>query len=273
MSLKVGDIGFLNSWPVTYALSNGLIESEASLVRGVPAKLNADLLEGRLDVSAISSFAYLKHTEELVLLPRLAIGSESGVNSVLLVSRTPISELQNKRIALTSQGATTPVMLRILLEKAFGVHAHYETLPFEFPQVLEQFDAALLIGDDALHAAYQGISEFHTWDLGELWKRWTGTSMVYAVWAARRDVVERDPEGCQVLREALIRSRNWGLQHLDEVALAASEENDFPVSFVKEYFEGIQYELDSSAQEGLRRFAQEAEGLRLVPQAQVEVLQ
>lgn len=254
--MKLGDVQFINSWPVTYALATRQVPSNAALVRGTPAWLNDQLMSGRLDVSAISAFAYLQHAGELLLLPELAIGSESGVNSVLLISRVPLRELAGQTIAVTDAGATTPVLLRILLEQAHGVRARYETTSAAFPDVLQSHPAALVIGDEALHALPTAKDDFLTWDLGALWRAWTGLPMVYAVWAARRDAVERAPDEAAQLHEALLASKAWGLAHLDQVSAAAAASAGFAAPVVADYYRGIRYELDASALAGLRRYAE-----------------
>ena len=55
MRTRVGDIQFLNSWPVTYALRKGIVPANVHLISGPPAELNRRLLTGELDASAVSS--------------------------------------------------------------------------------------------------------------------------------------------------------------------------------------------------------------------------
>jgi len=279
--LRLGDIQFINSWPVTYALAQGQVGAfSGTMVRGTPSQLNAQLANGTLDVSAISVLAYLQQVEELLLLPDLAIGSESGVNSVLLVSRVPLRELAGQTIAVTEAGATTPVLLRILLEQAHGVSARYEVTPARFPEVLQQYPAALVIGDEALRAlpppagwrAGVARDDYFAWDLGALWRDWAKLPMVYAVWAVRRAVVEAAPELVGQLHEALLASKQWGLSHLDQVAQAAAAASGFPAAMVADYFRGIRYELDQPARAGLRRYAECAQALGAVPADTVRAL-
>lgn len=271
--MRLGDIQFLNSWPVTYALTQGLVPAPAVVVRGTPARLNAQLADGALDVSAVSLVAYLQHADDLLLLPELAIGSESGVNSVLLISRRPMQELGGQPIAVTADGATTPVLLRILLEQAYGVRAQYVPAAVRFPEVLREYPAALVIGDDALRALPAARDDYFTWDLGALWRDWTRMPMVYAVWAARRDAVERAPQLVGQLHEALLASKAWGLSHPDEVACAAAAASGFAPAFIAEYFRDIRYELDAPALAGLRRYAVLAQQLGAVPADTVDALQ
>ncbi len=61
--------------------------------------------------------------------------------------------------------------------------------------MMQEADAAVLIGDAALRANLHdgprlGL-EVH--DLGQMWKDWTGLPFVFAVWATRREYLEREP--------------------------------------------------------------------------------
>lgn len=279
--MRLGDIAFINSWPVTYAAAQGIVPVPAALVRGTPAQLNAQLLNGTLDVSAVSVLAYLQQAEEWLLLPELAIGSESGVNSVLLISRRPLRDLEGQTIAVTEDGATTPVLLRILLEQAYGIRARYLVTGARFPDVLRAYPAALVIGDEALRAlpppagwrAGAARDDYFTWDLGALWRDWTHLPMVYAVWAVRRAAVEQAPEQVGALHEALVASKAWGMRHLEEVARAAAAAAGFAPAVIADYFRGIRYDLDGPALAGLRRYAALAQTLQAVPADTVASLQ
>jgi predicted solute-binding protein len=53
--LRVGRVGFLNTFPVEWALSRHLDREEAVEVVGVPTALNAMLRRGEVDVANCSS--------------------------------------------------------------------------------------------------------------------------------------------------------------------------------------------------------------------------
>ncbi len=91
----------------------------------------------------------------------------------------------------------------------------------------EEHDARLVIGDAALmlnqgaRAASDGerAAYPYVYDLGSEWKAWTGLPFVFAVWVAQRSTAPA--ESLQV-HASLMASRDWGLQHLDELAAQAA---------------------------------------------------
>lgn len=264
MVMRLGDIRFLNSWPVTYALGQGRVPAgDLKLVSGSPAILNRRLLMGELDASAVSSILYLRHQEEWVPVPGLCIRSEGAVASVLVVSREPLEKLQGGKIGISNQGATTPVLLVMLLRRS-QLRFSLEVTPLRFPEILEAYPAALLIGDEALEAAQSGVP-FFTWDLAQEWAEWTKQPCVFALWVIRRRLLEKTPELLNRLQEVLLASYAWGRTHED--ALVAAMRRLFPweATFLRAYLAKLSYELDEKAWEGLKRLAREAEKIGQVP--------
>ena len=256
MATLLGDIEFLNSWPVTYALRQGLIQGDMKIISGTPAQLNQKLLTGELDCSAVSSMLFLRHLEELVPIPELCIRSDGGVHSVLVVSRQPLEKLRGKTVGVSNQGATTPVLLKILLAHR-GLKRKVQVTSLRYPEILQEFPAALLIGDEALVAAQD--SALLTWDLGEAWTRWTKLPAVFALWVMRRKLANEQPRLLGEIGDTLRESLEWGKSHREE--LIGQMRKIFPLeaTFLRRYLSDLSYDLNEKAWAGLRRFAREAE--------------
>ena len=111
---RVGHINFLNMLPLTYNFNHGGDEG-LNLIRAVPSVLNSDLISGRLDVASISSIAYARHAEELLVLPQVCVSSDGPVQSIVLISRKPIEALGRDKVILTAKSATSHCLLKIIL--------------------------------------------------------------------------------------------------------------------------------------------------------------
>src|SRR5262249_19532830 len=92
------------------------VAAEVDEVQGVPTELNRMLLAGEIDVPPISSIESARHAERLRLLPRLCVASEGAVDSIQLVSRTPLERIRT--VAVTPESATSVVLTRVLLPEA-----------------------------------------------------------------------------------------------------------------------------------------------------------
>jgi chorismate dehydratase len=242
--MRLGRISYANMAPVFYK-----VEADVEEVTGVPTELNRMLLDGQLDIAPISSIEYARHADQLRILPRLCVSSEGAVDSIQLVTRMQFNQVRS--VAVTPESATSVVLTRILLPKA-------EILPLGM-----EADAKLLIGDAALHSAYEDPTPH--FDLGRLWLEKTGLPMVFAVWAAPEPVAE----GLVELEHALVSSVRLARSEPELLARKASELYGYPAGFLARYFEKLRYSFGPRERAGLYTFlemARDAGELEHVPE-------
>lgn len=257
MGIRLGQVEYLNCLPVYHALEEGLLEFTGSLVKGTPARLNRMLLEGRLDVTPISSIEYARNRNKCIILPDISISADGRVASILLFSRCPVTELEGKNIAVTTSSATSVVLLRILVEHYF--HVEVEFLPQEpgLKKMLEKADGALLIGDDAMLAHRMVLEEgmdLVVTDLGEVWKQLTGEKMVYAVWAVRKDFAQDHPGEVDGLCKLLVASKDLGMSNINAIIKKSHRATGLPIPLLEDYFRTIRYDFDADYRRSLTLF-------------------
>ncbi|MBV8245700.1 MAG: menaquinone biosynthesis protein [Candidatus Eremiobacteraeota bacterium] len=253
--LRCGRILYTNDLPIYAAFDAGAIPYPGSLHADVPARLNAMLLGGELDLSPVSAFAYARSPEELVLLPDLCIGARREVISVVLVSERPPALLGGRHVYLTKESATGANLCRVLLERRYDVRPNFveEADPFARASAGE---AALLIGDRAIDAALTFPPD-NVYDLGVVWHDWTGEQTVFALWAARRSVYERDPQGVRACMHALTDAYTWGRAHAAAVVDAAQRTKPRPAGFYENYYAKLNFTFHAAAQSGFAAFCRE----------------
>jgi chorismate dehydratase len=264
---RVGHIQFLNCLPLYWGLVHSGALLEMDLHKDTPDRLNDALVAGALDIGPVSLVEYLRHTDDLLLLPDLAVGSDGPVLSVNLVSQRPLAELDGRPVALGSTSRTSVLLAAMLLEDAHRVQPAYFTCPPDLGAMMQEADAAVLIGDPALRATFvdgprRGL-DVH--DLGDAWRRWTGLPMVFAVWAARREFAEREPGLVKEVHDAFVRSRDLSLARVDEVAAGAARWEDFDAATLARYFRALDFSLGARALGGMREFAARAAARGAVP--------
>ncbi len=255
---RVGHIQFLNCLPLYHGLVREGAVLDMDLTRGTPTELNRMLVDGALDIAPISSVEYLRHAADLVLLPDLTVSSDGPVKSIALASRVPAAELAGRAVALTNTSATSHVLTKIVLAERYGVAPRYFVCPPDLGRMLDEGEAALLIGDPALRVLWQPPEGLHCYDLGEEWRRLTGCAMVYAVWAVRRDYAKRAPGLVEEVLATFRRSLAYSLAHVEEIAVAASRREAFPAEVLADYFRTLRFEFGQRYRDGLREFARRA---------------
>jgi len=255
---RLGHIQFINCLPLYYGMVKNDVLLDVDLVRANPADLARELLDGALDMAPIPAIEYARHAGEFVLLPDIAISSEGEVQSILLVSKVPASELSGRTVALTDTSRTSQVLARVLIAKRWGSSAEYVEMPPDLPAMLRDADAALLIGDEALRAYWDAPEGLHVYDLGTEWTEWTGLPMVYAVWAVRREYAAKQPEAVKMVADALTGSLTYCRAHLDDISEYAARWEQFPAEKFRSYFDALRFRFEPRFREGLARYLTEA---------------
>jgi chorismate dehydratase len=263
---RVGHIQFLNCLPIYWGLMRSGALIDVDLQKDSPERLSAALVAGDLDIGPITLVEYLKHAEELLLLPDLAVGSDGPVLSVNVVSTRPLADLDGARVALGSTSRTGVLLAQMLLAERYGVRPDYFSCPPDLTQMLLEADAGVLIGDVALRALYEAPGRGLTvTDLGQAWREWTDLPMVFAVWAVRRDFAAAHPGLVKEVHQAFLRSRDLCLAELDEVAEAAARWEPFDAATLASYFRVLDFSLGERQVSGLREFAGRAAALGATP--------
>ncbi|GIJ08305.1 menaquinone biosynthetic enzyme MqnA/MqnD family protein [Micromonospora andamanensis] len=263
---RVGHIQFLNCLPIYWGLMRSGALLDVDLRKDSPDRLSAQLVAGDLDIGPITFVEYLRHADELLLLPDLAVGSDGPVLSVNLVSTRPLGDLDGARVALGSTSRTGVLLAQLLLRERYGVRPEYFRCPPDLTQMLLEADAAVLIGDVALRAMYEAPRQGLTvTDLGQAWREWTGLPMVFAVWAVRRDFAAAHPGLVKEVHEGFLRSRDLCLAELDQVAESAARWEPFDATTLAEYFRTLDFSLGDRQIAGIREFARHTAALGETP--------
>jgi chorismate dehydratase len=256
---RVGHIQFLNCLPLYWGLGRTGALLDVDLHKDSPDRLNEALVAGDLDIGPISLVEYLRHADDLLLLPNLAVGSDGPVLSVNLISTRPLAELDGRPVALGSTSRTGVLLAQMLLAEKYGADPEYFACPPDLAQMLMEADAGVLIGDPALRAMHEGPARgLQVTDLGLAWKEWTGLPMVFAVWAVRKDFAAANPGQVKDVHEAFQRSRDLCLGELDEVAEAAARWEPFDAATLATYFRTLDFSLGDRQIDGIREFARRA---------------
>jgi len=254
--MRVGRIPYINCYPVYGAIDRGVVRLDADLVDGVPTDLNRRMSEGELDISVVSAVEYARDSQRYLLLPDLAISCDGPVRSVMLFSRRPATELTGRNVIVSRSSMTSVALLELLFENVWRAKPRFVPGDAEVSDVVEaedsEADARLVIGDAALVLGSNHRQRFpHVYDLGQMWKEWTGQPFVFAVWVAQRSTHVKE---ALVAHASLIASRDWGLKHLPELAEQAHRATGVARQVCDVYLSGLDYGLSYPHIAGLTEF-------------------
>jgi chorismate dehydratase len=151
---------------------------------------------------------------------------------------------------------TSVALLELLFESVWRSSPRFVAGDAEISDVVvdtvPEADARLVIGDAALVLGSTHRDRYpYVYDLGQMWKDWTGQPFVFAVWVAQRST---DVKDALVAHAGLIASRNWGLEHLTELAGQAHQATGVDQRICAEYLSGLDYGLSYPHLAGLTEF-------------------
>jgi chorismate dehydratase len=237
-------VSYLNTKPLVYGMEKLIVDHNFILQKDVPSVCASRLVEGEVDIGIIPSIEYANSRGNWRIIPDIALVSRQAVRSVCLFFKKDIKDI--KTVALDTSSRTSSALLKILLQEKYELIPNYIVMAPDLKEMLKKADAALVIGDKALHynADYP-----HLLDLGEEWYSLTGLPFVYAFWAGHELAIS----GKDV--QAITESKQLGVQKIDEIARDYARNHPRNEEFYYNYLtKNIFYEFADEEKEGLSEF-------------------
>ena len=254
-------VSFLNTTPLVWGMLHGPQRGLFDLDFRLPSACADQLATGAADIGIVPCFELTR--QDLEIIPGTGIACHGAVRSILLISKCPAGEIRT--LAADTSSRTSVELARVLLDRRFG--ATPQSIPHapDLDAMLRVADAALIIGDPALHIDPIALP-WHVYDLGAEWLELTGLPMVFAVWAGRKGAVT--PE----ITESFQASYQFGRDHMEAIVAAESIARGFKPEVVREYLTRyIVHELGPRQYEGMRLFLEYAKPV-LAPQPSAALL-
>jgi len=251
LPFRLSIIDYLNSAPLNYGFKRGLGFEHFHLKFQVPSACADQLRSGEVDAGLISSIEFLR-IPELLIVPGLCIASPKRVRSVLILSKVPPEKIRS--LSLDTSSRSSVVLGQILLRERYGATPESRPVAPDLPAMLEQSDAALVIGDPAMRARKDGLIVL---DLAEEWHAWTGLPFVFALWMVRQGAPELPVPGgvARFFHESL----EMGQQNLPTIIDEAWHSIGWTKLELREYLtENISYRLGEPERRSLALFFEKA---------------
>jgi aminodeoxyfutalosine synthase len=255
----VGKIPYLNSVPF-YARFE---KRDFRILPVVPRRMGMLSALGEIVAGPFSLMDYLRQEDGMELMG-WCIATRDQVKSVMLFSKEGWRDLDGRRIGITDDTATSVQLLKVLLEKKYGIHARFERL-HQGVNSYDDFDAVLLIGDEALRRNKHGLDGFDlVFDLAREWYEWQKLPFVFAVWAQRRSLPAADKEELSRLLKDSLESTGG-----DFVPVAGSHGRRIGLTDAEtqEYLSGFNYTLGEREREAIDLFRRLVQAVGPAPHA------
>ena len=265
-SLRISAISFLNTAPLMWNFEHDPapeLTANFEIDYHVPSQCAQALKEGSADIGIVPVITYAS-IPDLAVIPRVTIAARGEVRSILLISKTPIEQIES--VAVDSSSRTSVALTQVLLTKFFGGRRELISMKPELDPMLARCGAALIIGDPALQLSAEGL---YRYDLAKIWFERTGKPFVFAVWAVRQQALREMRPGLR-LAEIFQQSRDAGLrpENIERIACEWSRRLRLTPEEIRSYLTGnIYYELDQPCLDGLQLFFEFAAECGAAPRA------
>lgn len=246
---------YLNTAPLIWSYQYGRLQETVELVTDTaPARCGDLLARGEVEAALVPIIEY-QRIPGVRVVPDVCVGSHSAVRSVVLVSK--YEELNDvRRVGLDSSSRTSQALVKIIFREFLGVEPEWETSGPDVHALLKNNDAALLIGDPAMNIS---LPDVHVFDLASVWRRFTDTGFVFAMWMARDDDV------AMVSKVDFAGARDEGLEQVEKIISAYEKEVALPRAEIRKYLtENITFHVDETLENGMRLYFELAQKYGLI---------
>src|SRR6476661_5237850 len=234
-------------WSFLYGSNHGKVEI---ILDNAPARSAELLSQNRVDAALVPVIAY-QFIEGVKLIPGVCVGARERVRSVCLVTKgEDLADVRSVSLDISSR--TSVALTKIIFREFLGFEPEWRDAKPDIDAMLDESDAALLIGDPALSIAEGGtragsgnVDALRTFDLAELWRAHTGLGFVFAMWMTKRDSSPID----------FAAARDEGTAHIEEIISNYQSDIGIGREAMRRYLsENISYAPDESMRAGMELY-------------------
>ena len=209
------------------------------------AAQNAISLRQRdLDGAFLTPIDYARESSDYCIIPGVAVSSRVPNDTIVLHFKTGLHTINT--IAVHPTSTSEIVLASILLSERFDVRPKIVPVFGSFDQMLEQADAALLVGNDGLELRYEHRNKL---DLVEEWADMTGLPYVHGFWCTRASDLASDDVA------ELRRAHKEGMESLEGVALSEAPKHPRDtVEGLQQYLESFSFTFTDEEQDAVTEF-------------------
>jgi chorismate dehydratase len=242
---RVAASSYLNTAPLIWSFQKGRMQGAVELVTDTaPARCGDLLARGEVEAALVPIIEY-QRIPDVQVVPGVCVGSHSAVRSVVLISK--YADLKKvSRVGLDFSSRTSQALVKIIFREFLSCEPQWEISRPDVHDMLKDNDAALLIGDPAMNMT---LPDVHVFDLASVWRRFTNTGFVFAMWMARAGAVTA------VRALDFAGARDEGLENVEQIISECETDMPLPRAEIRKYLtENITFNLDDELEKGMRLY-------------------
>ncbi len=247
--IRISAVSYLNTLPFIYGLEKSDCLHNFVIEKDVPAVCAEKLMTGKADIGLIP-IAVIPQIKNLEIVTDYCIGSIAKVNTVLLLSNQPLSNIS--KIHLDFESRTSVQLVKVLAQNYWKINPGWEKLSHDFDYTTLNHDEAVVLIGDKTYAAAKHYP--YIYDLATEWHNFTALPFVFACW-----VVNKKLPG-NFLAD-FNKALQFGVNHINETIAAFKGDIPANVDAMDYFTNNISYQLDDAKRKGMRLFFDYLEAL------------
>ena len=186
-TIKIGLVSYLNTLPFVHGINLMQKQSqwEIETIHAYPSKCTELFKDNKIDLGIIPVGA-LPQLSNYQIISNFCLGAKQKVDSVLLLSHTPIEKI--KTILLDYQSNSSVLMTKILAHYFWKINPQWKKAEKGFEDKISGTTAGVVIGDRTFSLKNQFPYVF---DLAEAWYQFQKLPFVFALWVAKPNLPEQ----------------------------------------------------------------------------------
>jgi len=217
---RIGWMSFLNTLPMLHHAEQ-VSPPFSQHAKDVPSELNNAMRRGALDVSLVSTAAYLQERDRWSILPGLGISSSGPVNSVLWVYDQEFSPSKHHVMLPSSSESSSALLKHHLANESMCSYNYDSYIPQDWEYTFAMEHNVLLIGDIALkfHENHQrgDYQNCTVVDMATSWYDQTQLPFVFGLWCVHTDYYDQHRDALNEWMLAMKRHTGYNLKHANEL--------------------------------------------------------
>ena len=180
-TIKIGLVSYLNTLPFVHSINLMQKHSQWKIetIHAYPAKCTKLFKNNKIDLGIIPVGA-LPQLNKYQIVSNFCLGANKKVDSVLLLSHTPIEKIET--ILLDYQSNSSVLMTKILAHHFWKINPAWKKAERGFENKISDTTAGVVIGDRTFGIKNQFP---YAYDLAEAWYQFQGLPFVFALWIAK----------------------------------------------------------------------------------------
>ena len=245
-TLRIGEYRSLATLPYFFPLRHLFREPNWVFLQTAPHELEAALDKGELDLALVSPSALIQNPLDYLIFPDLGLAARGHVRDILFFSDMLLEDLDEMTVSVENGFSIAQNIVRLVL----GRYLQYQN---QFISGWGNAEAYVLTGDAALRERILARYAY-VYDLGDLWRHYTGKAMIYYLWVVRKDALREKKALLSLFYRRLKQALEYSLADWSRLAGMVQGYEWLKRTMIVQLWTQLEYQLQPPHFEGLLRY-------------------